>query len=129
MFSLTFLSLSAPAKLIWILLCLDQGLCICCSFDHTSIWHFPSSTSILVSCHFWVNPVLTLLSPCTSLHFRLSLFSRFVHVFSAPSLSDMFPLFLYILFHHWEACSMKMRNSVCFPLRCSVFWEVTAWRT
>jgi hypothetical protein len=45
------LSPSAPTTLIWAPIYQVQGLCICCSFDHTSIWHLPSPTTALLSCH------------------------------------------------------------------------------
>ena len=35
-----------------------HGLSICCSFDYTSIWYLPSSTSALLSFHSCVNPAL-----------------------------------------------------------------------
>jgi hypothetical protein len=71
-----------PGKLIWTLICMTQGHCIYCSFDHTPTWYLLSSTSALFMTQlslFSVNYVLII----TSSQFRLYLLKVAMSVSSA----------------------------------------------
>lgn len=86
-----------------------HGLFICCSFEHTSIWHLHSSTSALLSFHSWVNPVQTC-SVEAQAHISGSILFQALSVFTAPMVIWHVSLLLY-----------KHRYSRCY--------DVNVWRT
>lgn len=125
-----FFASPAPATNNCTLIFQAQGLCICCSFDHMSIWHLPLSSSVLLNCYSLGE---------SSPNFAFSKHKLTPHALSSSRLlclflvhaspSDRFPYLFYTLLHHWKVCSRRTKNSVCFTPQCSVCWEVTAWRT